>query len=58
MAVKQFVNKGFRAEVTAIISLDVQGAFNSACWPSILKSLKECGCPRNLYNLTNSYFSQ
>jgi hypothetical protein len=48
MAVKEFAEKGFRTEVTAIISLDVEGAFNSAWWPSILKNLKESGCPRNL----------
>jgi len=59
MAVKEFAEEGFRTgEVTAIISLDVEGAFNSAWWPSILKSLKESACPRNLYNLTKSYFSQ
>ena len=41
-----------------MVSLHVKGAFNSAWWSSILKSLKECGCPQNLYNLTKSYFSQ
>jgi len=36
-AVKESVEEGFRTgEVTAIISLDVEGAFNSAWWPSIL----------------------
>jgi hypothetical protein len=59
MAVKEFVEKVFRrGKVTAILSLDVDGAFNSAWWPSILKSLKESGCPQNLYNFTKSYFSQ
>jgi hypothetical protein len=59
IAAKDFVEEGFRTEeVTAIINLDVEGAFNSAWWPTILKSLKECGCPQNLYNLTKSYFSQ
>jgi len=59
MAVKEFVEEGFRiGKVTAIVSLDVEGAFNSSWWPSILKSLKESGCPQNLYNITKSFFSQ
>ena len=59
MAVKELVEEMFRAgEFTVIISLYIKGAFNSAWWPSILKSLKECGCPQNLYKLTKGYFSQ
>jgi hypothetical protein len=42
----------------ALVSLDVQGAFDAAWWPGILKELRECGCPKNLYELINSYFSQ
>jgi len=38
--------------------LDVKGAFNAAWWPSILKSLKDAGCPRNLYYLSQGYFSE
>ena len=40
-----------------MISLDVLGAFDAAWWPSILYNLRRHGCPRNLYNLTRSYFS-
>jgi hypothetical protein len=59
MTVKDFVEEGFSSgEVATLVSLDVEGAFNSAWWPSILKSFKESGCPRNLYNLTRSYLSQ
>jgi hypothetical protein len=58
MAVKDFVEDGFSSEVAMLVSLDVKGAFNSARWPNILKSLKVSGCPQNLYNLTRSYFSQ
>jgi hypothetical protein len=59
MAVKEFVQEGFtRGEITVMVSLDVEGAFNSACWPSVLKNLQENGCPRNLFNLTKNYFSQ
>lgn len=55
----EFIEEGFkRGEVTATVSLDVESAFNSA-WPlSVLNNLKECGCPRNLYNLIRNYFSQ
>jgi len=38
-----------------LVILDVKGA---AWCPSILNGLKACGCPKNLYNLTKSYFSQ
>jgi hypothetical protein len=59
MAIKEFVGEGFRkGKVTAIVSLDVEAAFNSAWWPSTLKSLKESGCPQNLYDLIKSYFNQ
>jgi hypothetical protein len=58
VAVKDFVDKGLAAEVIALVSLDVKGAFEAAWWPSILNGLKACGCPKNLYNLTKSYFSQ
>jgi ribonuclease HI len=59
MAMMDFVVEGLAAgEVIVLVNLDVKGAFDAAWWPSILKSLKACGCPKNLYNLTNSYFSQ
>jgi len=48
MALKDYIEEGFRSEVTVLVSLDVEGAFNSAWWPSILKSLNYSGCPRNL----------
>jgi len=40
-----------------MISLDVKGAFDAAWWPSILCNLRDLRCPRNLYSLTRSYFS-
>jgi len=59
MAVKELVQEGFsKGEITVIVSLDVEGAFNSAWVPSVLKNLQESGCPRNLYNLAKNYFSQ
>jgi len=39
-------------------SLDVEGAFDAAWWPSILKGLKDSGCPRNLYYFSQGYFSK
>jgi hypothetical protein len=38
-------------------SLFVQGACHSAYWPSILNNLRTLKCPRNIYNLVRSYFS-
>jgi hypothetical protein len=53
------VQEGFsRGKITATVSLDVEGAFNSAWWPSVLKNLQESGCTKNLFNLTKNYFSQ
>jgi hypothetical protein len=59
IAVNTFVQEGFiRGEITVTVSLDVEGAFNSAWWPSVIKNLQESGCPRNLFNLTKNCFSQ
>jgi hypothetical protein len=58
MALKDYAEEAFRSEVTVLVSLDVEGAFNSAWWPSIPKSLKDSGCPWNLQNLTKSYLSK
>lgn len=58
MALKEFVESALAAKMcVSVVSLDVQGAFDSAWWPSILKTLREFNCPGNLYNLTRSYFS-
>jgi hypothetical protein len=57
MEIKNYVMKGLAdGEAIALISLDVKGAFDVAFWPSILNGLRECACPKNLYNLTKSYF--
>jgi len=58
MAIKDFVQGLAAGEVIALISLDVQGAFDADWWPAILNELWECKCPKNLYELTKSYFSQ
>jgi hypothetical protein len=41
-----------------IASLDIQGAFVSAWWPTILKGLRDAECPRNLYYLTQDYLKE
>jgi hypothetical protein len=59
MVIKTFVQESLDAgEVIALISLDVQGVFDAAWWPGILRELKESKCPKNLYNVTTSYFTQ
>jgi len=40
-----------------MISLDVQGAFDSALWPGILQGLRDFNCPSKLYKLSKEYFS-
>jgi hypothetical protein len=59
MAVKGFVEEGLAAgKIVVLISLDVKGAFDVAWWPIILNRLKAYNCPKNLYNLFISHFSQ
>jgi len=59
MAVKGFAEEGLTGgEIIVLISLDVKGAFDAAWWASILNGLKVYNCPKNLYNLSRSYFSQ
>jgi hypothetical protein len=58
MEVKNFIDESLRLkEYTVLVSLDVKGAFDAAWWPSTLKQLRELKCPKNLYNLSVSYFS-
>jgi hypothetical protein len=56
MAAKEFVEEGLHQGL--LVSLGVKGAFDAAWWPSILKTLKDFNCPKNLYYLSKSYFSQ
>jgi hypothetical protein len=58
MEVKNFIEEDLRLKQCAVVvSLDVKGACDAAWWPGILKQLREVKCPRNLYNLSASYFS-
>jgi len=52
MGLKLFVQEGLnKGEITAIVNLNVDGAFEYAWTPSLLKKLEESGCPRNLLKL-------
>jgi len=48
LAIKTFVQESLDAEVIAMVSLDVQGAFDAAWWPGILREMKEYKCPQEL----------
>lgn len=43
-------------EMMVIVSLDIEGAFDSAWWPAIKSQLIRLKCPLNLRRLVNSYF--
>ena len=59
VTVNEYVGVGVRRGlITILVTLDVRVAFDSAWWPSILKTLKDFNWPRNLYYLTKSYLSQ
>ena len=45
MEVRQFIEPHLERGVTIIASLDIQGAFDSAWWPTLLKGLREAECP-------------
>ena len=58
MAVKDIIEGNLKEkDGTSVVSLDVRGLFDAAWWPSILHNLKELKCPKNLFNLSRSYFS-
>jgi hypothetical protein len=59
MAVKQYTLSHIQQRnYVVMVSLDVQGAFDAAWWPSTLCNLPALKCPRNLYNLARSYLSK
>jgi hypothetical protein len=59
MELKDFFNECLAAgEVIVLVRLDVKWAFDAAWWPSILNRLRASGCPKNLYDLTKSYFGR
>jgi len=59
MEAKKFIaSKLEKRNVVIMTSLDVKGAFDIAWWPSILKGLKDAGCPGNQYYLSRGYVNQ
>ena len=57
MEAKKFIEPELeKRKVIIMVSLDVEKAFDASRWPSILKGLKDSGCPRNLYHLSKVYF--
>ena len=58
MAVKVVIEENLKQKNwTSVVSLGVWGAFDAAWWQSILFNLKELKCPKKLFNLSRSYFS-
>jgi hypothetical protein len=58
IAVKEIIGENLKQKnCISVVGLDVQGAFDAVWWPSILRNLKELKCPKNLFNLSGSYFS-
>jgi len=54
-----YLEEGMKqGHIAVLVSLDIKDAFDAAWWPSILKTLKEFNCPKNLYNLAKSYLSE
>ena len=59
LAAKEFVSDSLGEGMDVVlVSLDVQDAFDAAWWPCITNALKDFHCPKNLYNLTKSYFNE
>jgi hypothetical protein len=52
MAMKKYVVQSFsEGQYVILVSLDVQSDYDAAWWPSILNTLREFQCPKNMYNL-------
>ncbi|KAJ2939998.1 hypothetical protein O0L34_g14030 [Tuta absoluta] len=45
-------------KLIAIVSLDIEGAFDSAWWPAIRVRLAEGNCPTNIRKVIDSYLEQ
>ena len=59
MQVKEYLETHIqRRGVAIMVTLDVQGDFDSAWWPAILQRLGEAKFPRNLYYLVQDYVKE
>ena len=57
MVVKEFVQDSLAAgDVIALVSIKIQGAFDAAWCPAILKEVRDCGSPKSHNKLTKNYF--
>jgi len=57
LAVKSLIRENLlQKSCVVMVGLDVKGAFDAAWWPCILSNLRDLRWPKNLYNLTLSYF--
>ena len=45
-------------KIVLVVSLDIEGAFDNAWWPSVKNRLLSKGCPRNLYEMVLDYFKE
>ncbi|XP_045508097.1 uncharacterized protein LOC123703931 [Colias croceus] len=45
-------------KISVVVSLDIEGAFDSAWWPAIKVRLAEVGCPANVRRVISSYLSE
>ena len=46
-----------KENIVALISLDIEGAFDNAWWPHLLNELRRQNTPNNLLRLTRSYLT-
>ena len=44
-------------KIAILVSLDIEGAFDNAWWPTLKLALREKKCPRNLYAMVCSYLT-
>lgn len=56
--VQHIREKLIQKKIITMISLDIEGAFDSAWWPAIKIRLAEEGCPLNLRRLVDSYLDE
>lgn len=52
---KHIKEKIQQKQIVVMVSLDIEGAFDSAWWPAILNRLADTGCPINIRRTINSY---
>lgn len=56
--IKQLKDRLISKELIVLISLDIEGAFDSAWWPAMRCGLARTGCPVNLRRLVDSYLQE